>query len=502
MTGSTLHRPLCRSLLVILLVTTGLRTLPARAEPPPHLGYGMMLAWPGNLDHVTAAGFDWFKYYLYWSDAQPIEGGPYNWTTVDGLLQDAADHGLNLLLRVERPPPWARAWEDEWAPVRRDRMTAWRGFFQALAAHIRDWQESQGATFRVALEIWNEPNLDFQWGERPVDPAWYTEMVQYAYDGVQAGNPHVIVVAGGLAPTGGLAGGQAMNDVEYLEAMYDAGLAGHFDVLSTHNYGYGGQPEDEAWGSGILNFRRAEDIRAVMLAHGDGGRQVWATEFGWLLDAAEEGHLECVAAWEASGFAWQRVSSAQQADYLVRAFQYADANWPWMGVMIVSNLDFSTVPWYATCDPLRWFSVLRPDSSARLAYGALQVMDKRYRSWAVLGMAVQPSVLVQLADVDEPGLITRRVVVRSTGPGTWDSWSVITATSSLTFTVVPTTGIPSQAFRVHIDTTGYPLGTYAGVAIVSASNPAVPESPLAVPVTLLVVTDVYRVHLPVVMREW
>ncbi|MGD1996592.1 MAG: hypothetical protein PVH62_07445 [Anaerolineae bacterium] len=487
-------------LVIVMACVTSGQAGPSLASPSPHLGYGMMLAWPGHLDQMTAAEFDWYKHFLRWSDVEPAEGGGYQWDTVDWRLQEAASHDVHLILRVEQAPDWARAWQHEWAPVDQSKMADWQAFFQATAAHIRDWQESHGTSFRVALEVWNEPNLDFQWGGEPVDPDWYTEMVRSAYQGAKAGDSHVIVVAGGLAPTGGTGDGRAMNDVEYLEAMYGAGLAGHFDAIGTHNYGFGGPPENKSWGSGILNFRRAEDIHAVMVAHGDGDKPVWATEFGWLLDASYEGHAECVDYWEDIGFAWQRVSPEQQADYLVDAFQYADANWPWMGVMVVSNLDFSTPPWYATCDPLRWFSILRSDASPRPAYTALQGMSKRPRSWPVWGMTVQPSSLTLLADVDEPGVQTRQVTVQNSGMELWETWSAVTATWGLSFAVTPTSGVPGEAFTVEMGVPGT-LGVYTGVITVTASQPEVPESPFVVPLTLRVVPEVRYVHLPVVMRR-
>ena len=256
-------------------------------------------------------------------------------------------------------------------------MDDWQAFFQALAAHIAQKRADCATPYHVALEIWNEPNLDFQWNYEDVDPARYTEMVKRAYLGVKAADPAIPIVAGSLAPTGDLPQGRAMNDVDFLEAMYANGLLDHFDAISIHNYGFGGEPEDKEWGSSIVNFRRAEDIYDVMVAHGDGDKSVWGTEFGWLMDASEEDHPECLAYWDSIGFLWQKVSAEQQADYLQRSFAYADANWPWMGVMIVSGLDFSMLPWYATCDPLRWFAVLKPDGLPRLAYTALKEMDKR-----------------------------------------------------------------------------------------------------------------------------
>lgn len=40
-----------------------------------------------------------------------------------------------------------------------------------------------------------------------------------------------------------------------------------------------------------------------------------------------------------------QVSDQAQADYLVGAFQYARANWPWLGAMFVANLDYNVRPW-------------------------------------------------------------------------------------------------------------------------------------------------------------
>ncbi|HID88161.1 MAG TPA: hypothetical protein EYP52_00400 [Anaerolineae bacterium] len=489
-------------LLAVLMVATPLSAgggEPIYASTSPHLGYGIMVAYPpGHLGLVTDMGFDWYKNFLLWKDIDKTKG--YDWTSLDQRLQETAASGLNLILRVEGPPVWARAWEDHyWAPVAHDKMAAWREFFRATAEYIAAWQADHGTSFRVALEVWNEPNLSFQWGDRAVDPAWYTEMVRYAYEGAKAGDPNIIVVAGGLAPTGGTSDGMAMDDVQYLEAMYDACLAGHFDVISTHNYGFGGKPDDKSWGYGILNFRRAEDIYQVMVNHGDGDKPVWATEFGWLLDASYEGHPECIGYWESIGFAWQRVSPDQQADYLVYAFQYADANWPWMGVMVVSNLDFSTTGWYATCDPLNWFSILKPDESPRLAYNALKGMTKRYRSWEVWGMDVRPPSLAWMMPITGTRRVTETVSVLNTGNLPF-TWTVTTSTQGLPFSVSPLSGTADGSFQVVMDAQGLTTGTYTGRITVTASAVEVEESPFGVPLTLYVVPRVYNVYLPVVAR--
>ncbi|MBN1249933.1 MAG: hypothetical protein JXC32_19880 [Anaerolineae bacterium] len=471
---------------VLLWLSTG---LPLQAETPPHLGYGMMLAYPpGSLDEVTAAGFDWFKYFAYWNDVDGNRDRSYDWRSVDARLDEACEHGVNLLLRVERD-------DVDWTPIQDHEMAGWEAFFADLAAHIAVEQAKCASPYRVALEVWNEPNLDFQWGYQDVDPARYTEMVKRAYRGAKAGAPQSLVVVGSLAPTGGLSEGRAMNDVSFLEAMYAAGLKGHFDAISVHNYGFGGEPEDKDHGGGILNFRRAEDIHAVMVAHGDGDLPVWGTEFGWLLASSE-----CNSYWEQIGFAWQQVTAQQQADYLTRAFAYADANWPWMEVMVVSNLDFSRMPWYQTCEPLRWFSILEEDGAPRPAYTALTEMPKRPRSWGSWGMALAPTAITWMQTISDTQVISRTVSVLNTGERPFQ-WTATTASSPFTLTVAPISGDAGATFTVTADPRGLIAGTYAMTVTITASESEVPESPIQLPVRICVAAKIYSVYLPTVQRH-
>ncbi len=477
-------------LLLAGLLLAGVLLLPGavtgEAEVPPHLGYGMMLAYPpDHLRLVREAGFDWFKYFVYWEQVDGNRDRTYDWDTVNWRLDEACTHELNLLLRVERDP-------SDWTPIQEHEMDAWETFFADLAGHIAQRRAACPFPYRVALEIWNEPNLDFQWGHQPVDPARYTDMVRRAYRGAKAADPHSLIVAGSLAPTGGLPDGRAMDDVAFLEAMYAAGLKGHFDAISIHNYGFGGPPEDKDWGWGILNFRRAEDIYAVMIAHGDGILPVWATEFGWLLTSTA-----CTPYWEESGFAWQQVTAEQQADYLRRAFAYADDQWPWMGPMIVSNLDFSTIPWYADCDPLRYFAIFNQDMSPRLAYTALTAMDKRPRAWTIWGMQTSVQDLVWIQAIDATHVVSHTVTVFNSGEMPF-SWNVDIKFAALPVSVTPNHGPAGDSFTVTVDPRQLPLGDHTAALSIVADAPDVPESPITLALRVRIVADMHTTYLPLI----
>jgi hypothetical protein len=114
-------------------------------------------------------------------------------------------------------------------------------------------------------------------------------------------------------------------------------------------------------------------------------------------------------------------------------------------------------------------------------------------------LVVTPEALVFLADVDEPGVMTTKLVPQNAGGGTL-TW---TATVSGGMQVIPslpiTTGIQGTPLPVTIDSSGYALGTYTGSITISATPPDTLGAPKIIPVTLIVVPEVRRVHLPLVL---
>ena len=68
----------------------------------------------------------------------------------------------------------------------------------------------------------------------------------------------------------------------------------------------------------------------------------------------------------------REVTEAQQADYIVRAFQMGD-ELDWVGPMFLWNLSLATI--WGPEDPTSAYSLLRPDSSYRPAYIALRLAE-------------------------------------------------------------------------------------------------------------------------------
>ena len=68
-----------------------------------------------------------------------------------------------------------------------------------------------------------------------------------------------------------------MNPVTFVERMYAAGAKGSFDALAYHPYLYA--PDNVRFSkSGARELY--DGIRQQMVDNGDGGKQIWATEYG------------------------------------------------------------------------------------------------------------------------------------------------------------------------------------------------------------------------------
>lgn len=261
-----------------------------------------------TLQMVREMGSPWIVEFFPWAYYEP-HPGRFEWSHADLVIEHARAQGLTVIARMGWVPAWARPDGTTPTYLEADHYDDFATFVAAFVARYR------GEVDHVV--IWNEPNLSFEWGYRPVDPVAYTEMLRAVYAAAHAANPEVVVLAGALAPTLEPAGSAVgLNDPDYLEGMYAAGAAPYFDGLAAHAYGLGFPPEATP-APDVINFRRVELLRAVMEAHGDGDKPVYITEAGW------NDHPR-----------WARaVRPAQRIAYTIGAYEWALQEWPWCRVV-------------------------------------------------------------------------------------------------------------------------------------------------------------------------
>ena len=313
------------------------------------------------INAVQGAGFGWVRLPVLWSDIERAKG-QWDPLPTDRLVSQFNGAGVKILMTVSSAPDWAR---DKSGQSLLSNYADYQDVMKFLAARYRGKVQ--------AWEIWNEENLASDMGGT-VRIGDYGNLLQAGYLGVKAGDPNALVVFGGLTPTGVNDPKIAIDDQQYLDAFYNyqnGYYTRFFDVLGIHTNAtnhppdqmYPGNPGTGAWSnSGSFYFRRAEQLKQVMQAHGD-ARPVWITEFGW------------TTANQAKGYEYGKdVSPEQQAQYLVGAFAWAHTHWPWVTGMFVWNLNYSVVS--PPSDEKYPWSVLNSDWSPRPAYTALKAMPK------------------------------------------------------------------------------------------------------------------------------
>jgi hypothetical protein len=126
-------------------------------------------------------------------------------------------------------------------------------------------------------------------------------------------------------------------------------------------------------------------------------------------------------------------------------------------------------------------------------------------------LAVSPPAVGFLADVREPGVLTRTVTPINTGYHvlTWTASVIasmhVSGTGTLGTEVTPTlaitTGLQGTPLTIIVDSTGYSTGTYVGLVSVTAVQTNVLDSPQIVPVVLRIVPELYHVYLPLTLRS-
>jgi Tol biopolymer transport system component len=316
---------------------------------------GFNIANLANIYLSQDVGFGWGKGFASWERAEP-QPGEYWWVDIDNTVNRFDEAGLQLFLRVDRTPEWARP-EGTIGSHPPENLDDFARFLETLAARYRG---------RVAAyELWNEPNLAFEWGGQPPDPERYVEMLRVARPALQRGDPDARLVVGALAVTGE-SNEYAMNDLEWMRRFYTAlgdETPRPYDAFSTHPYGFG-QPPDFPPEAGP-GLRYVEVQRALMEEHDDMS-PLWLTELGY---------ARHTPAWDLGEHEHWTVNDEQQAQYLVETLDWIAEHYPYVEAVFPFNLDFSVVDWYGAGEQMRAYAILDSARRPLPAYTAL-------REWA------------------------------------------------------------------------------------------------------------------------
>lgn len=311
-------------ILFVLLIVTVLRPAPdlvslGPAETvytdQPILGVHTRLtdeveAWKikRSLELVRQMGASWIVEFFPWAYYH-AEGGSFAWDHPDLVVEHANNQGLTTIARLGLTPSWARPPDTPLTYLDPDSFHHFAEYAAAFSERYRGKVDY--------IVIGNEPNLSYEWGYRKIPASDYVDLLKTVYPAVKEANPDMQVLAGALAPTlEPDSSPWGYGDLDYLSDMYINGAGDYFDGLAVHAYGLTAPPEAEP-DPDLLNFRRIELVREVMLRHGDGDTSIFVTETGW------NDHPRWTFA----------VTPAQRIQYTLNAIEYAEKNWPYVEMM-------------------------------------------------------------------------------------------------------------------------------------------------------------------------
>jgi len=296
-----------------------------------------------TLQMVREMGAPWIVEFFPWAYYQG-EDGQIDWQHPDLVVEHARAQGLKVIARIGLVPEWARPEDTPLNYLEADAYGDFAAFAAAFAGRYQGRVE--------AIVVGNEPNLSFEWGYRQTTAADYVALLRAVYPAVKAAAPEMLVLGGALAPTLEPEGSPwGINDLDYLDEMYRSGAAAYFDGLAVHVYGLTFPPEAEP-GPALLNFRRVELMREVMVAHGDEDTKIYITETGW------NDHPR-----------WTRaVRPAQRIVYSLDALRLVETKWSFVEMIAIWAFRYPA----PTRSYMDYYTLVSPDFVARPLYHELQ----------------------------------------------------------------------------------------------------------------------------------
>jgi hypothetical protein len=361
----------------------------AAAAPPPaaaatgggSFGYGVQGHVVDNgqiftvLDSIAGMGFNWFKQQIEWKRFESAGPGQIDWGGMDEIVGAADGRGVSVLFSIVKAPAWARegGFDGSVEGPPSDPQT-YANFVGAVAGRYC------GKSLK-AIEVWNEQNLHYEWGNKPLNPGEYVALLAPAFNAIKAACPGMLVIGGALTPAGNNPP-YAMDDFTYLEEMFKAGANNYMDGIGAHPSGYN-VPPSATWETACEAIQRTGNgfngacdsphhswsfqstmlgYRNIANVYGAGNKLIWPTEFGWAAGGAYHPSYKYA---DDNDF-------TEQAQWTVEAYTMM-RNWGWVGPAFLWNLNFRVV---ANGTELAQWGIVDPGWNPLPVYTALAQMPK------------------------------------------------------------------------------------------------------------------------------
>jgi hypothetical protein len=331
-----------------------------------------------QMQMIADAGIGWIRQQFPWADIEIKERGNFvddrndlngdgqpdaisAWDKYDNIVALADSYHIGIIARLGVPPAWSQP------PG-------------ALAGHAppADFQDFVNYATAVAsrykgrihyYQVWNEPNIYPEWGDQAVSPQAYTDLLCRTYSALKAVDPSISVISATLAQTIELSDAN-LNDLVFLQRMYDAGAARCFDILGAQGYGLFSGPTDRRMRPTVINFSHVLWLRDMMIANSDAAKPIWIGEVAWnpVPDDVTAPDIQ-------DRLRYGQVTEEQAARYAIEAYQRARDEWPFVGVMCYWF--FKNADDHEKNQSQYYFRMVDPDFTLRPVYDAIKAYATR-----------------------------------------------------------------------------------------------------------------------------
>jgi hypothetical protein len=241
----------------------------------PKFGFGARVdPWAIQVDYaLTAAadnGLDWISVDFNWSLHWPEPNRTLDLTKIDHIMNLAADNDLSVLLSITNPPSWA--------------LTPAGPEPDLTAGLVAQFKRLYPKQLR-AIELFPAANTKSGWGALP-NPAGYVRLLEAvslvlteANSSSETGS--ITLIAAGLVSIDGQGVTTDMDDLEFLQQLYNEGAARLMPVVGLRFPALNGEPIADPRKGDAHVLRRYELIRNIMLENGHSKGLIWITGFSW-----------------------------------------------------------------------------------------------------------------------------------------------------------------------------------------------------------------------------
>jgi len=253
-------------MLLLVIAIPAANTQASRGEPGSmEFGYGASISLNGPylqqaLEAADNLGLDWISVDLNWSLYDPETVPEADWSTLDQIINHASAHRISVMLSITQAP---------------EHVITKQGPDPEKTAELVSWLVNRYPGGLNAIELFPGANTLHGWGTPP-DPQAYAKLLSIVQAKLAELDPSIILILGGLQPLAS-GSGKGMNDLDYLQGIYDAGIGSPCDVISVQLSNLTDQPLTAPDPEEHRILRHYEEIRQIMLKNQHENGLIWIT---------------------------------------------------------------------------------------------------------------------------------------------------------------------------------------------------------------------------------